>query len=129
MSIKVDVGTPPESYKEWTTVLVRFHGFANLTTTRGEDVQSPYFSCLGHQWRLDIYPGGRANSEEGYAGIKLAKRSNESIEIQWGYSIRNSDGEEVVTHSRKNEFAAPGSDDGYSAWCARNLAKRSYLME
>ena len=49
MSIKLDVGTPPEGYKEWTNALVRFHGFVNLPTTRGEFVASPKISCFGHQ--------------------------------------------------------------------------------
>ena len=32
MSIELDVGTPPNGFKDWTTALVRFHGFADLTT-------------------------------------------------------------------------------------------------
>ena len=78
MSIELDVGTPPNGFKDWTTALVRFHGFADLTTTRGEYVQSPKFSCFGHQWRLIIYPGGEEDSREGYVGVNL---SNFSIKV------------------------------------------------
>ena len=41
MSIKVDVGTPPSNFEDWTTAEVRFHGFADLTTERDEPVESP----------------------------------------------------------------------------------------
>ena len=79
MSIKLDVGTPPEGYKEWTNALVRFHGFVNLPTTRGEFVASPKISCFGHQWRLRLYPGGHANSPESYVAVDLGNISNTSI--------------------------------------------------
>jgi len=100
MSIKVDVGTPPEGYKEWTTALVKFHGFVNLPTTRGEYVASPKISCFGHQWRLRLYPGGNNRSDEGYATISFVHGSNTSITIQHGYSVRDADGKEVVYMNR-----------------------------
>ena len=128
MSIKVDVGTPPEGYKEWTTALVRFHGFANLTTTRGANVQSPKFSCFGHQLRVDIYPGGIAQSGEGYAAVVLCNMTDTSITMQLGYSIKDVDGKEVLHHTPlTNEFAARlASGD---AWCLDYFAKRSKLMD
>ena len=43
MSIELDVGTLPNGFKDWTTVLVRFHRFANLPTTRDAYVESPDF--------------------------------------------------------------------------------------
>ena len=43
----MDVGTPPEGYKEWSTALVRFHGFANLSTTRDDHVFHRDFYALG----------------------------------------------------------------------------------
>ena len=50
-----------------------FHGFANLSTTRDERVESPEFSCFGHQWVLKVCPGGEEDSKEGYAAVELAK--------------------------------------------------------
>ena len=46
MSTKVDVGAPSEDIIGWTTTVVRFHGFADLPTTRGEDnyIAAPEFS-------------------------------------------------------------------------------------
>jgi len=126
MSIEVDAGTPPEGYKEWTAALVRFHGFANLTTTRS--IISPEFSCFGHQWRLDIFPGGRDNSTEGYIAVGLSNMSNTSIEIQYCYSARNANGKEVVyLKSKTNTFGALGSST--NAWFKNNFAPRSKLLE
>ena len=130
MSLNViDVGTPPDGISEgWTTTVVRFHGFADLTATRGDAVKSPEFSCFGHQWSLKLYPGGRVNSPEGRVAVALSNRSNSSIKIEYGYSVRNADGKEVVHYKlQASEFAPPGS--GHSGWCTDSFAKRSKLME
>ena len=119
----VDVGTPPDDIDEWTTTVVRFHGFAKLTT-RGERVDSPEFSCFGHQWRLVLYPGGTANSHEGYAALNLGNFSNTGIKIQFGYSFRDANCKEAV---HTEEFGAQGL--GGNAVCFANFAKRSKLMK
>jgi len=127
----VDVGTPLDGLNDdWTTTVVRFHGFANLSTTRGEKVQSPEFSCFGHQWTLKLYPGGRASSPEGYVAVALANRSNSSIKIQWGCSVRNADGKELVhKKSYTNVFDAVSDGAGTSWYYHGNFAKRSKLMD
>ena len=128
MSIKVDVGTPPEGFKEWTTVDIRYHGFANLPTTREDYVESPEFSCLGHQWVLKLYPGGAYDSTEGFVAVELVNVSDKSIKVQYGYSVRNADDKEVVHDTTDiDEFGASGGDD--NAWFLNNFAKRSTLME
>ena len=128
MSIEVDVGTPPEGYNEWTTALVRFHGFADLPTTRDVFVRSSQFSCFGHQWMLGLYPGGRANSEEGKVSITLCNKSSIGIKIQYGYSVRDADGREVVCQkSSTDEFDVLGSSN--SAWCIDNYFERQTLLD
>ena len=97
MSIKVDVGTPPSGAEEWTSIVIRFHGFANLPTTRGEYVSSSEFSCFGHQWVLDLLPGGHALSDEGYVAVGLRNRSNTGIEIKYCFGVMNANCREVVT--------------------------------
>ena len=127
---RVDVGTPSVSLSGWTTTEVGFHGFANLTTTRNESVESPKFSCFGHQWLLALYPGGHANSPEGYFAVSIVNLSDTSIKIQYGYSVRDAaDGKEVV-HKKPltKEFAACGSEEG-NAWTIDNFAKRSTLID
>jgi len=112
---RVDVGTPPGNFKRWTTINVCFHGFVDLTTTRDEYVESPEFSCLGTKWRLYIYPGGRDNSDEGYAAITLCNCSDTNIKIQWGCNLRDANGKELVHHAPETfEFAALDSEEGYT---------------
>ena len=69
-----------------------------ISTTRGEVVGSPEFSCFGHQWKLSLYPGGVVESRDGYAASGLSNISNKAIKIQCGYNVRNADGKEVVYH-------------------------------
>ena len=124
----IDVGTPPDgsTSEGWTTTMVRFHGYVNLPTTRNVRIGSHEFSCFGHQWRIDIYPGGVDNSIEGYVAIQLSNKSNTSIKIQWGYSVRDANGKEVEYHKPQSfEFAANGEDD--DNW-GSNFAKRSTIM-
>ena len=130
MNSVLDVGTPPDGLGEhWTTKVVRFHGFADLSTARSESVESSKFSCFGHQWRLYIYPGGDNDSREGFTAVALTNLSNKSIEIQYGYSVRDADGKEVVhKKSYTHEFYAVSSEEG-SAWAIPDFAKRSTLME
>ena len=121
---RVDVGTPPDNFKDWATTNVCFHGFANLTTTREEFVESPVFVCSGFQWVFRVYPGGRANSDEGNIAIGLCNMSNTSIKLHYGFSVRNRDGEEVVNRKlTTKEFS------GAQFLYRKNFAKRSTIMD
>jgi hypothetical protein len=51
----IHVGTPSPDFQEWTSTKVYFHGFADLRKGGGY-VDSPTFSCLGHEWRIQIHP-------------------------------------------------------------------------
>ena len=128
---EVHVGTAPKEFEDWTSTNVYFHGFANLTTTRGEGVESPEFSCFGHQWTLILYPGGRANSDEGYAAIGLLNKSNTSIEIEYAFSVRDTrdaKGEVVYRQSTgPKEFAAMGAEG--NGRCTPDFAERSTFVE
>jgi len=131
MSIKVDVGTPPDGFEGWTSVVVRFHGFATLPTTRDESnyITSSEFSCFGHQWVVDLYPGGHTMSEEGYVSVSLRNRSNTSIKINYCFGAMDANCREVVHRPcpKVQEFAAPGSGRS-SGRCTAHFAKRSKLM-
>ena len=123
----VHVGTPSDDFKEWTTTAFCFHKFADLPIW--EDLRfleaSPHFSSLGVEWILDLFPEGMENSAEGYVAIGLQNMSNKSIKIEYGYSVKDADGKEVVHKKPKTakEFA-PGGCHSYS-----NFAKRSKIMK
>ena len=124
--MSINVGRPPAGFKGWTMTAVNFHGFANLPTTRDEFVESPEFSCFGHQWVLKLYSGGKEDSDEGFVALRLVNRSNESIKIQYGYSARGSYGLEMVNHVNPvvNEFSAQSSIRD-----TPNFAERSELLD
>ena len=131
----MDVGTAPNGFEDWatknlrwTTTVVCFHGFADLTTTRGESVISPEFSCFGHRWQLYIYPGGEVDSDEGDVAIELENVTpNTTLNIQYGYSVRDANGKEVAQHqSETNEFSTLIS---YSSWITSSFARRSTIMD
>ena len=128
----VIVGKPSLCRDGWTRTEVCFHGFANLSTTRGEEVESPEFSCFGRQWTLALYPGGDVGSADGYVAIDLGIMSNEAIKIQYGYSIRDAAGKEIVYHEPETNLfdgASDEGDDGEDAWFNSNFARRSTLMD
>ena len=126
---EVHVGTAPKDFEGWTSTKVYFHGFANLSTTRGDFIVSPEFSFFGHQWIVVLFPGGKVKSTEGYSAIQLSNKSNTSTEVQFGFSARNKDGKEVgcsKPHTKKFGALGSGAD---RAWCMTNFAKRSRLLD
>ena len=71
----------------------------------------------------------QGGSAEGYIGIFLCNRSDTSIKIQWGFSVRNADVKEVMHHRPlTNEFGARGSETS-NAWYKNNFARRSKIMD
>ena len=96
MSTKADVGTPPSGFHRWESAELCFHGFADLPTTLDNDMDSPVFLCLGHQWCLAVCPGGDAYSAAGEVTVCLNSMSNESIEVDYLFTVKNSAGKEVA---------------------------------
>ena len=141
MSIKVDVGTPPRDYEDWTTIQVRFHRFADLSTTRGAEIESPAFSCFGHQWALVLCPGGSTipESPEGCVAVNFCWKSptySSSIKIQYGYGVRDkdykeADGSDKFVHDStfSQKFAPVDTEtSAFTRWITPDFAKRSNLM-
>ena len=77
---------------------------------------------------MDICPGGREVSREGMVAVYLGNRSNKSIKIDWGYSVRDAAGKEVVHNEPEtSEFGACGS--GRNSWGYPNFAEQSKIMK
>ncbi|KAL7546518.1 hypothetical protein ACHAWF_009846 [Thalassiosira exigua] len=113
---------------EWNVIPVRFRGFEALGSARNSVVYSPEFECLGHRWRVEIYPGGYGggylHSEEGMVSVYLRNCSEASIEVKYSFAIKNSLGYEVALkkHEKRQKF---GSLD--RGW--RNFAERSKVID
>ena len=107
----------------WKKFEVRFGGFANLPSEKGEKVLSPEFTCFGYQWRLQLYPGGNNISEDGMVAVYLENLSDKSITIQNGFNIKDINEKEVKRHIPNNGFKAKGS----RGW--RNFCKHSDAID
>jgi hypothetical protein len=123
------VGTPmPGFHEEWLTHKVYFHKFARLSATRDVFVKSPKFTLLGNQWRLEIFPGGRDDSPEGMVSLDLSNMSNKAIEIDFGFSVNDGNGKQVV-YKRSygpSNFAPVGFVNSGDGW--NSFAKRFKLL-
>ena len=122
------VGTPSLCLDGWTRTEVCFHGFADLTTTRDEAVASPKFSCFGHRWLVDIYPGGDNDSDDGHVAVDLCNATNKPIKIQFGYSVRDAAGKEVVHHEPLTVELAGVGDEG-NCCGEEDFCRRSTLLD
>ena len=129
--VKVDVGTPTGDIKDWSTAEVRFHDFTNLTTTSGECVPSPEFTCLGHQWVLKLYPGGRHDADEGYVSvsIKFTNSTCKDIEIEYGFSVKDAAGKEVEHRSPKTKMFPALRAETTIGQGIKKFAKRSRITD
>mmetsp|Transcript_15269 Transcript_15269/g.32310 ORF Transcript_15269/g.32310 Transcript_15269/m.32310 type:complete len:418 (-) Transcript_15269:1410-2663(-) len=123
----VVVGTPPHYYEydDWKTVEVHFHGFEDLPYERALAIESPEFTCLGRRWRLDLYPGGTYDSDDGKVALYLTHCSNGSIEVEYGFGVKDSDrvGKLYWDDSEEVEFE---KDDEFGA-C--DFARRSRVKD
>jgi hypothetical protein len=110
-------------------------GILSLSTERDVGVDSPDFIALGNPWFLRLFPGGRNDSRSGnssrrgWVGIYLYNMSNESIDMQFGFSNKDSKGELIA--KRQTSFHATfGHMDSLD--CGRgwsNFVKRSTIID
>ena len=87
----VQVGTPPPGQISSDRVIapVHFNGFEGLSTSKGDPVQSPKFSCFGHKWQLVVFPGGDDDSRDGYVALQLDNKTEEAIEVECKFIIKH----------------------------------------
>ena len=129
----VHVGTPPSvppAGPYWVTRKIHFHGFAGLPATRDEEVKSPEFSCFGHKWTVEIYPGGGEDSKEGYVAVHLENESPESIQAHFKILMRHptDHAKQTLRVEDSKTFEGKDSDKESSGWGSRNFAKRDTIM-
>ena len=115
----LDVGTPPDGFQGWESNHIRFHGFASLPSARGADIKSPMFTCFGHQWQLQIYPGGRDDSQNGMVSVFLHHLSDESMKILFNLRVTNAN-DQTVAPARpadaENMFGVSTGTDVNQTW-------------
>ena len=103
--------------KGYTKFQVRFDQFEDMPVKKGQFVVSHQFICFDHRWSLYMYPGGISeNSDDRKVDFFLDHESDQSINIEYVFSVKNKAHSKTKEFREKKEFA-PLQYDRYS-WCA-----------
>lgn len=76
---------------------VTFENFRDLPAVKNRGVQSSKFACFGHDWRLQLFPGGYSDyptPPKGAVGV-CVERSNQTGKwpnVKFLFELRSSDG-------------------------------------
>ena len=129
----VHIGAPPGRLSDWEITPLHFNGFAGLTTTKNEVVRSPEFSCFGHQWLVELYPGGDDVSNDGFVALWLHHYSDEAIEVDFKFVVKHPNGGKDISIAagKLRKFSPAGSDVVGNVGPANvydNFALRSTLL-
>ena len=112
------------------TVKVCFAGFEGLPARKGQSrTDSPEFTCFGHRWYVQIYPGGRDDSDDGHVALFLQHKSDENIlNLRFCFLVKKSTGKAAAyCCCFKSDF--PGSPaGGINGWGSRDFADRTALI-
>jgi hypothetical protein len=136
--VAVHVGTPPPDFRDWCRTNIYYHGFADLPAERGVNndmvTTQNVFNCGGFQFAVGLYPGGvnLEGLDEGITSIALMSCSRHPVNIEYGFSFKDSTGREVGGGASRTKQFGPYVDhiiteDNYDL--VPNFAKRSTLLK
>ncbi len=115
--------TPPR----WKSFWFSLKNFKDLPTTKDHYVETPDFSCNGHQWGLEIYPGGTEDANEGYMSASLYHLSEGSTTATYQVMIIDKFGKKVSKHIKSS--ITRGSFEGDQGLGCPNFVKRSHILD
>ena len=119
---------PVESVEE--RVLIHFHNFADLPQQSGTGLDSPTFSCCGHEWYLWLFPRGDrvGRAREGMISVYLGTELTSKIVVDFDIILKKKTGEsltDIGTSSVKGEF--PQQNNRELGW--KNFASRDQILD
>ncbi len=125
---KVSIGCPPPR-EGWKSFQFNLKAFKDLSTTWDHYVETPEFSCNGHDWKLRIYVGGTDDSTgpatEGYVSIYLYHLSEGSTTASFEIKIIDKFGKQKNAYEESSHrFEGKGDNDG-----CPNFIKRSDILD
>src|SRR6056300_1169048 len=109
----------------WHSFQFNLKYFRDLTSTKDHHVKTPSFSCNGHQWYLEIYPGGDEDADDGYMSIYLQHRSEGSITATYELQIIDKFGNKKDV-SQSTQITNSFERDGHGC---RSFIKRSDILD
>jgi hypothetical protein len=107
--VSIAIAQPREG---WTSFQFNLHKFKEISTTKDHYVETPEFSCNGHQWTLAIFPGGTDNAYEGSVSISLIHRSEGNITANYEFMILDKFGNEKKARKTTGNFGGIGKERG-----------------
>jgi speckle-type POZ protein len=127
----VSVGCPSPSSspsgEKWKSFQFHIHNFETLSTTKEHAIASPVFTCNGHQWALELYPGGNIEATEGNVSAFLHHLLEGSITTRYDIRLLDKFGNTKKTKtSVKREFPA---SDGNKCWGWHDFIPRSDILD
>jgi hypothetical protein len=78
--------------------------FKDLPTTRGHYVETPQFSCNGHQWALAICPGGADEATAGWVSIYLDHLSEGSVTANYEVTILDKFRNQIICSTKTASY-------------------------
>ncbi len=110
---EVTIGCSSPPREGWTSFQFNVKNFKDLPTTKNHYVETPGFSCNGHGWDLEFYPGGADVAPEGYASLYLSHGSEGNITATFALSIIDKFGKQKKARQITNSFIG---DARWSGW-------------
>ena len=118
------VGCCSPQDEDWKSFMFHFHDFANLSTTTDHWITSPQFTCSGHQWELEVYPGGDSSADEGKVSFylhHLLQGITTRIDTRYGIKVIDKFGKAWKdSYVIRHEFAADSEPWGYANFISRS---------
>ena len=115
----------PPQREGWQSFQFNILNFAAIAATKGNAFVTPQFSCNGHRWCLEIYPGGHGRTDDGWMSIILANCSKGGISVTFEMKMLNKFGDAVIIGPSTN-FYPPG-DTKANGWL--NYCRRSEILD
>ncbi len=119
--VSIAIAQPREG---WQPFQFNLKNFKDLTIRKGHYVETPEFSCNGHDWHLEIYPGGADGATEGNVSIFLFHQSEESITANYELQIIDKFGKQEKAFQYANSFGGIGDGSG-----RKNFILRSDILD
>ena len=124
----IHVGTPTDDFPLEESVTVHFHDFNSLTIVKNEAVESPKFTCAGHEWKFVIYPGGHRSSADGMISVYLENESGSELVASAEIALMKSSGGAYKTLVLIEKFfATTGSNTDIWGW--REFVSRGKVLD
>jgi len=119
---KVSAAPPPP---RWKSFHFNVQNFKDLPTTRDHYVETPEFTCNGHQWALKIFPGGSDTATEGDVSMYLMHRSEGNISVNYELQIIDKFGKKYYEAIEATKsFEGVGKGNGFP-----NFFNRSDILD